>query len=133
MRSVSVVLPESMCAEMPMLRVRSAEAGAVEAAATALENAPTGMVEASKPLREMRSAVLPEAAKKAANALFVAKDYAGALPLYSLAVSLTDATAHVYLSNRSACYQALRKWEAALADARARTAAESAARRVIRK
>ena len=98
--------------------------GEVEAAAVALGNAPAELVESSKSLAEMKHSTIPEAAKKQANASFVAKDYEAALPLYTLAVDLTAGKAHLYLSNRSACYQALGKWAKAAEDGRAVVALE---------
>ena len=52
-----------------------------------------------------------------ANAWFGARQYEKAVPLYTLAAKLAPAPA-VYLSNRSACYQAQKLWNEAVADAR---------------
>ncbi|KAJ1447463.1 hypothetical protein M885DRAFT_190371 [Pelagophyceae sp. CCMP2097] len=65
----------------------------------------------------LRRGALPDACKNAANALFKAGSYTQALELYSLAVRVTRSQQHVYLSNRSACLQALKRWREAAADA----------------
>ena len=90
----------------------------MQQAAQALGNAPDDVLETSDALQELGNDALPEAAKKAANALFQQKKFQEALALYTLAVELTDGQRHVYLSNRSACLQALSRWERAADDAR---------------
>merc|ERR1711871_1763909 len=94
------------------------EQGDVQQAAQALGNAPDDVLEASDDLQALGTDRIPEAAKKAANALFQQKKFQEALALYTLAVELTDGQRHVYLSNRSACLQALGRWERAADDAR---------------
>jgi tetratricopeptide (TPR) repeat protein len=87
-------------------------------AAQALGNAPDDVLETSDELQALGNDRIPEAAKKAANTLFQQKKFQEALALYTLAVELTDGQRHVYLSNRSACLQALGRWERAADDAR---------------
>jgi tetratricopeptide (TPR) repeat protein len=87
-------------------------------AAQALGNAPDDVLESSDELQALGTETIPEEAKKAANALFQRKKFQEALALYTLAVELTDGQRHVYLSNRSACLQALGRWERAADDAR---------------
>lgn len=94
------------------------ESGDPAQAAQALGNAPDDVLDASADLQTLGTEIIPEAAKKAANGLFQQKKYAEALTLYTLAVELTDGQRHVYLSNRSACLQALGRWERAADDAR---------------
>ncbi len=87
-------------------------------AAQALGNAPDDVLEASDELQVLGNDRIPESAKKSANALFQQKKFQEALALYTLAVELTDGQRHVYLSNRSACLQALGRWDRAADDAR---------------
>ena len=87
-------------------------------AAQALGNAPDDVLESSEELQVLGTETIPEAAKASANALFQQKKFPEALALYTLAVELTDGQRHVYLSNRSACLQALSRWERAADDAR---------------
>ena len=87
-------------------------------AAQALGNAPDDVLESSDELQVLGNETIPESAKRAANALFQQKKFQEALALYTLAVELTDGQRHVYLSNRSACLQALSRWERAADDAR---------------
>mmetsp|Transcript_7201 Transcript_7201/g.21238 ORF Transcript_7201/g.21238 Transcript_7201/m.21238 type:complete len:845 (-) Transcript_7201:87-2621(-) len=99
--------------------------GDVAGAAAALGNAPEAVKAKSKGLTDLEATVVPESAKKAANAFFVRKEYDKAIPLYGLAVDLTKGSKPVYLSNRSACYQALKRWDRASEDARRCVAADA--------
>ena len=86
-------------------------------AAQALGNAPDDVLESSEELQALGTETIPEAAKHQPM-LFPAKKFQEALALYTLAVELTDGQRHVYLSNRSACLQALSRWDRAADDAR---------------
>ncbi|CAI4051264.1 Hsp90 cochaperone STI1 SKDI_15G1820 [Saccharomyces kudriavzevii IFO 1802] len=55
--------------------------------------------------------------KQQGNAAFTAKNYDGAIELFTKAIEVSETPSHVLFSNRSACYTSLKKFSDALNDA----------------
>lgn len=77
-------------------------------------------MEATPPTPPQPSSTDPDALKEAGNAAFKGRNYDKAIELYGSAIenAKSDEIKALCLSNRSAAYQAVKKWDEAVADAK---------------